>query len=330
MLATVNRPVTLAISRAEPINPHRPARPCIVLAHNAHGLSGIDPSQCFIGANGRFTTGANGLKATDNTVCDGTAIEMKKPFIRKHQAIRTRKLWRPAFTPDPLHEQQRLCHIARKTIDRALVPIGLSAAPDPIVVADTGVGDQHTQPPIRKNGCHWISCSVHTSFTLLAKKPPIFQPLQPKRTQPITPMHFGLIPLLNRVTRRRMNEGGFVLANVASDIPVVLQIYTDKVREFGAPQSAYPFHALHNNFSQHFGGALLLGLALGLLGFKSPRWWLGCMLGTHDTCCLRRLEHCAHLGAGPLDSPVAGSKVKFPSVGYRIPSTDIGLACKAA
>ncbi len=97
---------------------------------------------------------------------------------------------------------------------------------------------------------------------------------------PITPMHFGLIPLLIRVTRKRMSEVAFVLANVVADIPVVLQVYADKVREFGAPESAYPFHTLHDNFSHHFGGALLLGLALGLLGFKSSRWWLGCVLGT--------------------------------------------------
>ncbi len=97
---------------------------------------------------------------------------------------------------------------------------------------------------------------------------------------PITPLHFGLIPLLNRVTRRRMSEGAFVLANVVADIPVVLQIYMDEARELGAPESVYPFHTLHDNFSHHVGGALALGLFLGLLGFKSSRWWLGCLLGT--------------------------------------------------
>ncbi len=96
---------------------------------------------------------------------------------------------------------------------------------------------------------------------------------------PITPLHFGLVPLLNRVTPRRMHEGAFVLANVVADIPVVLQIYADRVREWGGPFSEYPFHALHDTASHRFGGALLLGLALGLLGFKSLRWWLGCLLG---------------------------------------------------
>lgn len=94
---------------------------------------------------------------------------------------------------------------------------------------------------------------------------------------PITPLHFGLIPLLNRVTRRRMSEGAFILANIITDIPVVLNVYGEAIQDLGGPSTT---GALHDTLTHNFAGALLLGLALGLLGFKSSRWWLGCVLGT--------------------------------------------------
>lgn len=93
---------------------------------------------------------------------------------------------------------------------------------------------------------------------------------------PITPLHFGVIPLLNRVTRRRMSEGAFVLANIVADIPVVLTVIMEEKHQMGGPAVG----ALHAVFTHNFTGALATALVLGLLGFKSARWWLGCVLGT--------------------------------------------------
>ena len=93
---------------------------------------------------------------------------------------------------------------------------------------------------------------------------------------PITPLHFGLIPVLNRVTRRRMNEGAFVLANCVADVPVVLHIYQGELQRLGGPAME---GTLHSVWTHHFAGVLVMSLALGLLGFKSARWWMGCILG---------------------------------------------------
>ncbi len=94
---------------------------------------------------------------------------------------------------------------------------------------------------------------------------------------PITLLHFGLIPLLNRVTRRRMSELGFVLASVAVDIPVVLQVLAQGRHDVSGSWSV---GTLHSVFTHNFTGAVGLGLVLGLLRFKSAKWWLGCVLGT--------------------------------------------------
>lgn len=93
---------------------------------------------------------------------------------------------------------------------------------------------------------------------------------------PITPLHFGLIPLLNRATRRTMSEGAFVLANVVADIPVVLAVLETEKEQYGAPHYA---HALHDVFTHNFAGALALGVVLGLFAFKKRGWMLGCILG---------------------------------------------------
>lgn len=94
---------------------------------------------------------------------------------------------------------------------------------------------------------------------------------------PITPLHFGLIPLLNRVTRKRMSEAAFVLANVLTDVPVVINVLMQEKHEMGGPVL---LGTLHGVFTHNFTGALAMGLVLGLLGFRSARWWLGCLLGT--------------------------------------------------
>ena len=121
---------------------------------------------------------------------------------------------------------------------------------------------------------------------------------------PITPLHFGLIPLLNRATRRRMSEGAFVLANVVADIPVLLNVIMEEKHQMGGPAVG----DLHAVFSHNFAGALVRGLALGLLGFKSSRWWLGCILGvlTHVA-----LDMFVHTDVQPFMPWIAGNPFYF-------------------
>lgn len=93
---------------------------------------------------------------------------------------------------------------------------------------------------------------------------------------PITPLHFGLIPLLNRATKRAISAGGFVLANVVADIPVIAAIVEQEKTRFGAPASS---HSIHDVFTHNFVGALALGIVLGLFAVKKRGWMLGCVLG---------------------------------------------------
>ena len=79
---------------------------------------------------------------------------------------------------------------------------------------------------------------------------------------PITPLHFGLIPLLSRATRRRMSVSAFIMANVVADIPVVLQIYGDKILSYGGTAN---IGTLHGVFTHNFVGAMVTGLVLGAL-----------------------------------------------------------------
>jgi membrane-bound metal-dependent hydrolase YbcI (DUF457 family) len=94
---------------------------------------------------------------------------------------------------------------------------------------------------------------------------------------PITPLHFGLIPLINRITKRRMSVGGFILANCIADIQVLLQVYQEKIQELGGPKM---IGTLHDVLTHNFAGALAVGITLGVLRFKSSQWWLGCILGS--------------------------------------------------
>ena len=93
---------------------------------------------------------------------------------------------------------------------------------------------------------------------------------------PITPLHFGLLPLLNRATKRAISVGGFILANVVADIPVIAAIVEQEKTRFGAPSID---HAIHDVFTHNFVGALALGVVLGLLAVKKRGWLLGCVLG---------------------------------------------------
>lgn len=54
------------------------------------------------------------------------------------------------------------------------------------------------------------------------------------------------------------------------------QVVQFKQYEMGGPPIV---GTLHSVFRHNFLGALAMGLVLGLFGFKSARWWIGCILG---------------------------------------------------
>lgn len=105
---------------------------------------------------------------------------------------------------------------------------------------------------------------------------------------PITPLHFGCLPLLNRVLRPRVSAAAFVLANLATDMAVVLQLYAPAIGALVMPTTP---GTLHGNWPHTFAGALLLGSLVGALRFRSGRWWLGSLLGTLTHVALDMLVH---------------------------------------
>lgn len=94
---------------------------------------------------------------------------------------------------------------------------------------------------------------------------------------PITPLHFGLIPLINRVLHRKISTKAFIIANIVTDIPVLMFMYMKKVQELGGPEVTGTMHSVPGHT---FASALILGIFLGVFGFKSTACWLGCILGT--------------------------------------------------
>ena len=113
---------------------------------------------------------------------------------------------------------------------------------------------------------------------------------------PITPLHFGLLPVINRVTKVKTSAWAFVLANVLTDIPVLLQVYSTKIAELGGPAMK---GTLHSGPEHTLAGAVVLGLCVGILGFKSARWWLGSLLGAVSHILLDMFVHTDVLPLGP-------------------------------
>lgn len=113
---------------------------------------------------------------------------------------------------------------------------------------------------------------------------------------PVTPLHFGLLPLLNRATKRKISEAGFVLANCAMDLPVLLSVVEMKTHEYGGPD---PVGTLHSGGEHTLAGAILVGVVLATLRIRHLGWWLGCLLGTVTHVALDMLVHTDVLPFGP-------------------------------
>lgn len=113
---------------------------------------------------------------------------------------------------------------------------------------------------------------------------------------PITPLHFGLLPVINRVAKVKPSAWAFFLANVLIDIPVVLRLQVQMIADLGGP----PLDGtLHSGPEHTLAGAIVLGLCIGLLGFKSTRWWLGGLLGAVSHILLDMFVHTDVLPFGP-------------------------------
>ncbi len=106
---------------------------------------------------------------------------------------------------------------------------------------------------------------------------------------PITPLHFGLLPVINRVTKIKPCAWAFVLANVVLiDIPVVLRLQVQMIADLGGP----PLEgSLHSGPEHTLAGGRCSWPVVGLLGFKSARWWLGGMLGAISHILLDMFVH---------------------------------------
>lgn len=113
---------------------------------------------------------------------------------------------------------------------------------------------------------------------------------------PITPLHFGLLPVLNRITKVKPSAWAFVLANVLTDIPVVMRLEVQMVADMGGPPL---IGTLHSGLEHTLVGAVVLGLCVGVLGFKSARWWLGGLLGAVTHVLLDMVVHSDVAPFGP-------------------------------
>ncbi len=105
---------------------------------------------------------------------------------------------------------------------------------------------------------------------------------------PITPLHFGLLPVIHRVIPAKVSTAAFVLANIVIDIPVVMHLYMDQVHEMGGPAVA---GSLHSESPHTFLGALVLGILLALIHPRTRAWWLGSILGTLSHVALDMFVH---------------------------------------
>lgn len=118
----------------------------------------------------------------------------------------------------------------------------------------------------------------------------------PVQFMPITPLHFGLLPVLNRITKVKPSAWAFVLANVLTDIPVVMRLEVQMVADMGGPPL---IGTLHSGLEHTLVGAVVLGLCVGVLGFKSARWWLGGLLGAVTHVLLDMVVHSDVAPFGP-------------------------------
>jgi len=94
---------------------------------------------------------------------------------------------------------------------------------------------------------------------------------------PITPLHLGVIPVINIIARTRVSTKAFIIANILTDIPVLMYFYMAKVQEMGGPAVVGTPHSV---VTHTFIGALVLGVLLSLFSIKSKAWWLGSLTGT--------------------------------------------------
>lgn len=116
---------------------------------------------------------------------------------------------------------------------------------------------------------------------------------------PITPLHFGLIPAINRTLKTKISTAGFMLANLVIDIPVVTYFYMQHVASMGGPAVT---NTPHDVYGHTFLTALGIGGVLSLFNYKNNSWWLGCVLGALSHVALDMFVHSDVQPFAPLTS----------------------------
>lgn len=116
---------------------------------------------------------------------------------------------------------------------------------------------------------------------------------------PITILHFGIIPLINRLTSTKISTAGFILTNLIIDFPVIMYFYSMKVQEMGGPAvTGTP----HDVYGHTFLSALSIGCVMSLFNYKNNGWWLGCVIGALSHVALDMFVHLDVQPFAPLTS----------------------------
>lgn len=116
---------------------------------------------------------------------------------------------------------------------------------------------------------------------------------------PITILHFGIIPLIDRFTKAKISTAGFILTNLIIDFPVIMYFYSLKVQEMGGPAVT---GSPHDVFGHTFLSALVIGVLMSLVKFKNKAWWLGCVIGALSHVALDMFVHLDVQPFAPLTS----------------------------
>lgn len=105
---------------------------------------------------------------------------------------------------------------------------------------------------------------------------------------PITPLHFGLIPVLDKATKGKMSHTAFVVTNIVIDLFVILNVIQNDLNEKHGSSQRW---GLHDGPDHAILGALIIGLIVWLVCKRNMAWFLGCTIGGVSHVLLDSLVH---------------------------------------
>lgn len=110
---------------------------------------------------------------------------------------------------------------------------------------------------------------------------------------PITPLHFGLIPAADKLTKGKMSQVSFILTNIVLDLFVIQRVlYLDYLERHDEGRTALARQGgLHEGPDHMLIGALVICLLVALPRIRSPGWLLGCVIGAVSHILLDALVH---------------------------------------